>query len=73
MSEEPNTINEVMSLDPLELAEQDLNKIIAYSRKQRLLIDSGKRPKRGAKPESEEEIDLQALGLAKTTTIKRRI
>lgn len=72
--EAPNTINDVMSLDPLSLSARDLDTIIAYSRKQRLLIEGGgKRPKRGAALESEEQIDLQALGLVKKTTIKRRI
>lgn len=73
MSEAQNTINEVMSLDPLKLSDQNLNQIIAYSRKQRMLIEGGKKPKRGAQAESEEQIDLQALGLVKKTNIKRRV
>lgn len=68
-----NTINDLMSLDPLKLSQQDLDKIILYSRKQRQLIDSGKRPKRGASAESEAEIDLESLGLVKKQTIKRRV
>lgn len=35
------TLDELMSRDPLELTDQDLDKIIAYHRKQRAMAEAG--------------------------------
>lgn len=36
-----NDIDELMSIDPLELSKQNLDRIIAYQRKQRALREAG--------------------------------
>ncbi len=41
-----NDIDALMAIDPLELSRQDLDRIIAYQRKQRTLREQGARPKK---------------------------
>lgn len=64
MTSEPNDVDLLMSLDPLELTKQDLDVIIAYHRNQRALRESGAR---GAKPKKDagpsQKLDLEKLGL----------
>lgn len=43
-------IDELMNLDPLHLSEQDLDKIIAYQRKQRQNFELGIKPKKEKGP-----------------------
>ena len=66
----PNTIDQLMAKDPLELSAQDIDEIIAYARKNRALWDSGAKPKKkGEGP----PISLESLGmLQKAPEIKRR-
>ncbi len=65
----PNTLDELMSLDPLDLSAQNIDEIIAYQRKARAAWDSGIKPKKGDHP----AISLEKLGLVpKGPTIKRR-
>lgn len=65
-----NEIDELMRRDPLELSSQDIDAIILYQRKARLLADSGVKPKRGAQPT---DIKLDQIGFASTAPkIKRR-
>ncbi len=67
MSDESNTIDYIMSKDPLDLTESDLTAIIAYQRKDRARADRGDKPEKpGAKAKAaptKTSIDLQALGL----------
>lgn len=62
-----NSIDYIMSKDPLDLTESDLAAIIAYQRKDRARADRGEKPdKPGAKAKKEPtktSIDLVALGL----------
>ncbi len=57
--EEPTDLTALMSLDPLDLTKQDLDKIIAYQRKQRMQREAGGRTKKatGETP----AVDIKAL------------
>ena len=57
---DPNELDRLMSLDPLELSAQDIDSIISYQRKARLSAEAGIKPKRG---KSSTPIDLAAIGL----------
>lgn len=59
MMEEPTDLTALMSLDPLDLTKQDLDKIIAYQRKQRMQREAGGRTKKatGETP----AVDIKAL------------
>lgn len=54
-------IDELMSLDPLELSSQDINKIIAYQRKARANNEAGIKPKKEAGPKADLSKVMQAL------------
>lgn len=57
--EPPTDLTALMSLDPLDLTKQDLDKIIAYQRKQRMAREAGGKTKRvtGEAP----AVDIKAL------------
>jgi len=57
--EPPTDLTALMSLDPLDLTKQDLDKIIAYQRKQRMVREAGGRTKKatGEAP----AVDIKAL------------
>jgi hypothetical protein len=60
MSDEvtPNDLTTLMSLDPLDLTKQDLDRIIAYQRKQRQMREGGARVK---KESGAPAVDIKAL------------
>lgn len=62
-----DTIDYIMSKDPLDITESDLKTIIAYQRKDRARADRGEKPEKpGSKvkaPPTKTSIDLVALGL----------
>ncbi len=70
-----NDINRLMDLDPLSLANADIEALIAYHRQQRGAFDQGQQPKK--KPEGQ-SVSLSSMikALAPTTpvapTITRR-
>lgn len=67
-----NDIDLLMSIDPLELSQQDISAIIIYHRNQRALREKGIKPKKDKGPTS--TIDLVSLGLKPATPkINRRI
>ncbi len=55
----PTDLTALMSLDPLGLTKQDLDKIIAYQRKQRLAREGGARTKRATSDAP--SVDIKAL------------
>ena len=55
----PTDLTALMSLDPLDLTKQDLDKIIAYQRKQRLARDGGAKTKRATSDAP--AVDIKAL------------
>ncbi len=57
--EPPTDLTALMSLDPLDLTKQDLDKIIAYQRKQRLARESGAKTKRATNDAP--AVDIKAL------------
>jgi hypothetical protein len=60
MTEEPQTdLTALMSLDPLDLTKQDLDRIIAHQRKQRVAREGGAKTKKatGETP----AVDIKAL------------
>ena len=59
IEEPPTDLTALMSLDPLDLTKQDLDKIIAYQRKQRMVREAGGRTKKatGEAP----AVDIRAL------------
>lgn len=61
---EPTTLDELMSKDPLELTDQDLDKIVVYHRQMRAKAMTGQKVPR-AKPARSGESLLDALGLKK--------
>ena len=66
----PNEIDVLMALDPLELSAQDIDSIIAYHRKNRAIVESGGKPKRGATGPA---LTLADIGIApKPTVMKKR-
>ena len=73
----PNDIDALMAIDPLDLSKQNLDRIIAYQRKQRLAREAGVRTKK-PRGEAPPAVSLEALlgGLPKTApvakTMKRR-
>lgn len=77
IDEAPNDIDALMALDPLGLSRQDLDKIIAYQRKQRASREAGVRTK---KPRAEPApgLSIEALlsglpsGPKPASTMKRR-
>jgi hypothetical protein len=56
----PDELDELISRDPLELSAQDIDKIIAYQRKQRAQRESGP-VRRTKKAETPSGIDLVGL------------
>ena len=70
MVTEPDTITELMDREVLDLSSSDIDRIIAYHRKNR---ESGPRPKKETGPTA--KLDLASIGLAPKPTsnpIKRR-
>jgi len=63
--EPPTDLTALMSLDPLDLTKQDLDKIIVYQRKQRLAREGGARTKRATSDAP--AVDIKAL-LGKITS-----
>ncbi len=67
MIDDTNTIDYIMSKDPLSLTETDLTAIIAYQRKDRARADRGEKPEKpGSRtkvPPTKTSIDLVGLGL----------
>ncbi len=57
--EPPTDLTALMSLDPLDLTKQDLDKIIAYQRKQRLAREGGAKTKRATSDAP--AVDIKAL------------
>ncbi len=59
MTEEPIDLTALMSLDPLDLTKQDLDKLITYQRKLRMHREAGGRTKKatGEAP----AVDIKAL------------
>src|SRR5258705_13193689 len=57
--EPPTDLTALMSLDPLDLTKQDLDKIIAYQRKQRLAREGGAKTKRATNDAP--AVDIMAL------------
>jgi len=55
----PTDLTALMSLDPLDLTKQDLDKIIAYQRKQRLAREGGAKTKRATSDAP--AVDIKAL------------
>lgn len=65
----PTELDELMSLDPLSLSDQDIDHIIAYHRKQRAMHEAGIKPEK-----SGGKVDLVALGMIPAPApIKRRL
>lgn len=52
-----NDINLLMDKDPLDLANEDIETIIAYHRAQRGAFDQGQQPKKKAEP----QVDLSSV------------
>lgn len=63
MTDEPNDIDLLMSLDPLEMSKLDIDKVIQYHRNQRASREAGKvgRAKKDTGPS--QKLDLEKLGL----------
>ena len=57
--EPPTDLTALMSLDPLDLTKQDLDKIIAYQRKLRLAREGGAKTKRATSDAP--AVDIKAL------------
>jgi len=57
--ESTTDLTALMSLDPLDLTKQDLDKIIAYQRKQRLAREGGAKTKRATSDAP--AVDIKAL------------
>jgi hypothetical protein len=76
-TDDHNDIDALMAIDPMELSKQDLDRIIAYQRKQRQAREAGVRTKK-PKGEVPAAVSLDALlgGLPKPapgpSTMKRR-
>ena len=72
-----NDVDALMAIDPLELSKQDLDRIIAYQRKNRAMREQGLKPKK-PKGESAPAVQLSELlaslpkAAAKPSTMKRR-
>lgn len=68
-------IDDLMSLDPLELSEQDIDKIIAYQRKQRQNFELGVKPKKEKGPSVSLDSVMTVLSANKPAAepIKRRV
>ena len=64
----PTDLTALMSLDPLDLTKQDLDKIIAYQRKQRLAREGGAKTKRATSDAP--AVDIKALLGRITSTAK---
>jgi hypothetical protein len=64
-----NELDELMNKDPLDLTQEDLQAIVNYHRRQRMIIAKGGKVTTEAKP----TIDLETLGLIpKQPSINRR-
>ena len=61
MSEEPNTVDALMDLDPLSLTADNIDQIIAYHRKARANTTGGK-AKRDTGPKVDISEVMKALG-----------
>lgn len=61
----PDTITELMDRDPLDLSSGDIERIIAYHRKNR---EAGPRPKKETGPTA--KLDLASIGLGPKTPTK---
>jgi len=62
-----NELDELMDRDPLELTREDIDKIIAHHRKNRGLVEAGKRPskERGPAPSLDGVLKNLTAGLPK--------
>lgn len=69
-----NEIDYLMNLDPLELSDQQIDKIIAYQRKQRQQFELGVKPKKEKGPAPDLTTILSALVPAapEKPVVKRR-
>lgn len=75
MAEQANTVDDLMSLDPLELTADNIDSIIAYHRKARANAAAGIKPKRESGPKidiSEAMSGFLAAPKASVPTIRRR-
>lgn len=70
--EDFSDLDELMAIDPLELSKQNLDRIIAYQRKQRAQREAGIKPKK-PKNEPTPAVSLSELltGLKSTTPQKK--
>lgn len=57
-NETPTDLTSLMSLDPLDLTKQDLDRIIAYQRKQRAMREGGAKTR---KESGAQAVDIKAL------------
>jgi len=64
--EPPTDLTALMSLDPLDLTKQDLDRIISYQRKQRAMREGGAKTK---KESVAPVVDIKVL-LSKVQTVK---
>lgn len=70
---EPNDIDLLMSKDPLDMSEADLDAIIAYNRNQRAARESGG-SRKARKDSASPPLDLAKLGLKITKPkVERRM
>jgi len=67
----PTDLTALMSIDPLDLTKQDLDKTIAYQRKQRLAREGGAKTKRATSDAP--AVDIKALLGKITSTAKPTI
>lgn len=79
MTEKPegfvgNEIDWLMNLDPLEMTDDNIDKIILYQRKQRVQFELGVKPKKEQGPAQDLSNVLQALipAAPEVAKIKRR-
>jgi hypothetical protein len=52
-----NSIDALMSLDPLDLSDKDIEAIIAYQRKARANLEAGIKPRRGTSERAKIDLD----------------
>ena len=70
MADEVNTLDELMSLDPLELTATNIDEIIAYHRKARASAVGGKKVKRESGPKLDlGEVISGLVAAPQTTTV----
>lgn len=68
-----NEIDLLMTLDPLDLTTEDVDKLVAYERRMRALYESGQKPEKQSLESIKGSALLDKLKMVKPVKVERRV